>query len=197
MTTKDEKLLRIKTLADESAILRKSVADQLGQQLLDLAALFSGVIGSGGKIITAGNGGSAAEASHFATEMIVRLTAERNRQSLPAICINVDTSVLTAAANDYGFDNVFARQVEGLANKGDLLFVFSTSGNSKNLVKAVQTARDKNVLTAAMLGGKGGELVKIVDRALVVPHPSTQRIQEEHLFLLHMLVELIEGDLFG
>ena len=197
MNTKEEKLLRMKTVAEESAILRKSVADQLGPQVLDLAALFSGVIGSGGKILTAGNGGSAAEASHFATELIVRLTAERNRQALPALCINVDTSVLTAAANDYGFDNIFARQVEGLANKGDLLFVFSTSGNSKNLVKAVQAARVKNVLTAAMLGGKGGELIKIVDRALVVPHPSTQRIQEEHLFLLHMLVELIEGDLFG
>ena len=197
MNTKEQKLLRIKSLADESAVLRRFVAEQLGQQILDLAAIFSGVIGSGGKILTAGNGGSAAEASHFATELIVRLTSERNRQALPAICINVDTSVLTAAGNDFGFENIFARQVEGLANKGDLLFVFSTSGNSMNLVKAVQTAREKSVLTAAMLGGKGGELVKAVDRALVVPHPSTQRIQEEHLFLLHMLVELIEGDLFG
>jgi len=193
---KDEKLTYIKRLADETSLLRRSVAEQLGPQLLDVAAVISGVIGAGGKILIAGNGGSAADASHFAGEMIVRLTSDRNRQALPAIALSADTAVLTAAANDYGFENVFARQVEGLGQKGDLLFVISTSGNSANLIKAVQMARERFLLSVGLLGGNGGQLAGLVERALIVPHVSTQRIQEEQIFLIHLLVELIEGDLF-
>jgi len=161
-----------------------------------MAAVISGVIGSGGKLMIAGNGGSAADASHFAAEMIVRLAAERNRQALPAIALCTDSSVLTAAGNDYGFENIFARQVEGLGHKGDMLLAISTSGNSPNLVKAVHIARDMGLLTAGLLGREGGKLVSLVDRALIIPHPSTQRIQEEHIFIIHLLVELVEGDLF-
>ena len=144
-----------------------------------------------------GNGGSAADASHFAGEMIVRLSSARNRQSLPAISLNTDTTVLTAAANDYGFENIFARQIEGLGQKGDMLFVISTSGNSPNLLKAVQTAKTRKILTTGLLGSDGGKLAKMVDRSLIVPHPSTQRVQEEHIFIIHILVELIEGDLLN
>ncbi|MBU2652581.1 MAG: SIS domain-containing protein [Bacteroidetes bacterium] len=183
--------------AEQSAVLRKAVIEDLGQQVLDMAAVISGVIGAGGKLLLCGNGGSAADASHFAGEMIVRLTAERNRQSLPALALNADTIVMTAAANDYGFENVFARQVEGLGHKGDMLFVISTSGNSANLIKAVQAARERGMLTAGLLGGKGGRLAPMVDRALIIPHTSTQRIQEEHIFLIHVLVELVESGLFG
>ncbi len=183
--------------AEEGYTLRKLVAEQLSDPLLDLAETLSGILGSGGKILLAGNGGSAADASHFAAEMIVRLTAERNRQALPAICLNTDTSILTAASNDYGFDNIFARQVQGLGHAGDALIVISTSGNSANLVKAVESARDLKVLTVGLLGGDGGKLGQIVDRKLIVPHRSVQRIQEEHTFLIHLLVELIEGDLLN
>lgn len=193
----DERLLYLKQLGDETAILRKSVLETLGQEILDTAALMSGVLGAGGKILLAGNGGSAADASHFAGEMIVRLTSERTRQSLPALSLCVDPSVLTAAANDLGFENIFARQIEGLGNKGDLLLVLSTSGNSANLIKAVHAARDGKILTVGLLGGKGGKLAGLVDRALVIPHLSTQRIQEEHIFIIHLLVEFMEGDLFG
>jgi D-sedoheptulose 7-phosphate isomerase len=188
-----EKLEYLKKLAGESAVLRQATYEQLGEKILDVADLISGVLGSGGKLLLAGNGGSAADSSHFAAEMIVRLTAERNRQSLPAIALNVDPSVLTAAANDYGFENIFARQVEGLGHKGDMLFVISTSGNSANLIKAVQAAREKKLLTIGLLGNNGGQLAKLVDRALIIPHPSTQRIQEEHIFIIHILVEMVES----
>lgn len=190
---KKEKLEYLKKLAGESAVLRQATYEQLADKILDAADLISGVIGSGGKLLIAGNGGSAADASHFAAEMIVRLTSERNRQSLPAIALNVDPSVLTAAANDYGFENIFARQVEGLGSKGDMLFVMSTSGNSANLIKAVQTAREKKMLTIGLLGKSGGQLANMVDRALIIPHPSTQRIQEEHIFIIHFLVEMVES----
>ena len=195
--SQQDKLLQLAKLAEETSVLRKAVVEQLGSRILDTASLISGVLGAGGKLLLAGNGGSAAEASHWAAEMVVRLTSERNRQSLAAIALCVDSSVMTAAANDYGFDNVFARQVEGLGNKGDMLVVLSTSGNSPNLVKAAQVARKNGLITVALLGGNGGKLGKMVERALVVPHPSTQRIQEEHLFIMHILVELVEKDLFA
>lgn len=191
----DKKLDHLRNLAKETAILRNGVVEQLGQEIIDTAAVISGVLGSGGKILIAGNGGSAADASHFAGEMIVRLSADRNRQALPAIALSVDPAVMTACANDYGFENIFSRQVEGLGNKGDMLFVMSTSGNSPNIIKAVQTAREKGVLTVGLLGGDGGKLAKMVERALVIPHKSTQRIQEEHIFIIHLLVEMVESDL--
>ena len=193
----DKLLAELRKQAETAGALRLAVVDQLGGQILDLAALMSGVIGSGGKILIAGNGGSATMASHFATELIVRLTAQRNRQSLPAVSLAADTGVLTAAANDFGFENIFVRQVESLAVKGDLLILMSTSGNSENLIRAAQTARQKNVLTGALLGGDGGRLAPIVERALIIPDTSTPRIQEEHLFLVHQLVELVERDLFA
>ncbi|UCD64303.1 MAG: SIS domain-containing protein [Candidatus Zixiibacteriota bacterium] len=193
---RDQQLSHLRKLADETSILRKSVVDQLGPQILDLAAVISGVIGAGGKILMAGNGGSAADASHFAAEMVVRLSANKNRQSLPALSLSVDPAVVTATSNDFGFENVFARQIEGLGVKGDMLFAISTSGNSANLVKAVQVAREKGLITVGLLGGNGGKLVGLVDRALVIPHVSTQRIQEEHTFIIHLLVELVESDLF-
>lgn len=191
----DDKLEWLRKIADETTILRKSIVDDLGQQIVDLANLISGIIGSGGKLLIAGNGGSAADSSHFAGEMIVRLSSDNNRQALPAIALSADTSVLTAAANDYGFENVFSRQVEGLAKKGDMLFVISTSGNSQNLIKAVKTARDMGVITIGLLGASGGQLLSLVERAIIIPHPSTQRIQEEHIFIIHNLVALIESDL--
>jgi len=194
---REEKLARMLKLGDETCLLRKSVLGALGEKILDTAALISGVLGAGGKLLIAGNGGSAADASHFAGEMVVRLTAESNRRGLPALSLNVDPSVMTAAANDFGFDKIFARQVEALGNKGDMLFVISTSGNSANLIEAARTARQRGILATGLLGGSGGELKKLIDRPLIIPHTSTQRIQEEHIFIIHLLVELIESDLIG
>jgi len=190
-------LLGLIKQAEEAGVLRKVAVEQLGNQVIELSGVMSGVIGSGGKILLAGNGGSASMSSHFAAELVVRLTSERNRQALPAISLTSDMAIVTACGNDYGFESVFARQVEALANRGDILIVLSTSGNSENLIRAVAAARQKQVITAGLLGGDGGRLAKQVDKPLVIPHPSTQRIQEEHLFLVHQLVELVEQDLFA
>ncbi|MEW5994227.1 MAG: SIS domain-containing protein [Candidatus Zixiibacteriota bacterium] len=194
--TKKTILDQLRKLAAETAVLRKNIIDEKGTQIVDLAAVISGVIGSGGKILIAGNGGSAADASHFAAEMVIRLTGERNRQALPAIALCTDPAVLTAGSNDLGFEHVFSRQVEALGQKGDMLIVISTSGNSQNLINAVRTARDRGLLTMGLLGRGGGKLAGLVERSLVVPHASVQRIQEEHIFIIHLLVELVEGDLF-
>lgn len=195
--TESGSLLLLKKYADEASEVRKAVVGELGPKILKFANRISAVIGSGGKILLAGNGGSAAEASHFAGEMVVRLTSARNRQALPALALNADTAVMTAAANDYGYENVFARQVEALGIKGDMLMVLSTSGNSENLLRAVHVAREKNMVTSGLLGGDGGKLGGMVDQPLIIPHSSTQRIQEEHLFLVHFIVEMVERDLFA
>ncbi len=185
----------IETAAAESSQLRRLTAESLSEAIVELAETISGVIGSGGKLLICGNGGSAGDSSHMATELIVRLTSQRNRQALPAIALTADTSILTACGNDYGFEQIFARQVQGLGKPGDVLILISTSGNSANLIKAAESAREMKLLTVGLLGGNGGKLLPLCDKKLIIPHISTQRIQEEHIFLIHLLVELIESDL--
>jgi len=194
--SKEKKIVYLKKVANEAARLRKIVMEQTAKKLLDISAVIAGVLGSGGKILIAGNGGSATDASHFAGEMVVRLSAQKNRQALSALALTTDSAIITACGNDYGFEHIFARQVEGLGNKGDMLFVISTSGNSSNLIKAVQIAHEKGLLTVGLLGNDGGKLGKMIERKIVIPHSSTQRIQEEHIFIIHLLVELVESDLF-
>jgi len=193
----EEQIQFVVRQAKDSADFRRTAIESLSRPLIDLAHVITGIIGSGGKIMICGNGGSAADSTHMAAEMIVRLTAERNRQPLPAVALTTDSSILTAAGNDFGFDEIFARQVRGLGKMGDMLLMISTSGNSSNLIRAVQAAREQNMVTAALLGGQGGKLAGQVDRKIVIPHSSVQRIQEEQIFLIHLLVELIEGDLCG
>jgi D-sedoheptulose 7-phosphate isomerase len=185
----------IMRMTEESASFRKLTGHSLATDIAGMAEFMTGIIGGGGKILICGNGGSAADSSHMATELIVRLTALNNRRSLPAISLNSDGAVLTAAGNDFGFENIFARQVEGLASNGDLLFMISTTGNSKNLILAAETARAGNIRTAALLGNDGGKLKPLADKSIIVPPSSVQRIQEEHIFIIHLLVELIESDL--
>jgi len=194
--TNEERIQRVLKEAEQSATLRKAVGQTLAEPLVELANNIAAVIGSGHKLLICGNGGSAADSSHMAAEMIVRLTGERNRPSLPAIALTTDTSILTAAGNDFGFEHIFSRQIEGLGQQGDMLLVISTSGNSVNLIRAVEAAREKRLLIAALLGGNGGKIGPLADKKLIIPHTSVQRIQEEQIFLMHLLVELIEGDLF-
>lgn len=191
-----QKLERFRRHAEESVLLRRMVIERLGEQILECSNLIAGVIGSGGKILLAGNGESASAASHFATQLLIRLRSEHMRQSLPAIALSSDSSVLTAAA-ELGLKEIFARQIEGLGHKGDLLIVIATSDDSESLTRAIQVARGRGMLTIGLLGGNGVRIANAVDRALVIPHPSTQRVQEEHIFLIHLLVELIETDLFA
>lgn len=152
---------------------------------------------AGGKLLLSGNGGSAADAQHWAAEWVIRLSHVINRPSLPAIALSTDSSVLTAGANDIGYDNVFARQVEGLAARGDLLVAISTSGNSENVIRAAKMARDKRMKVLGILGKGGGKLAPFCDRAVIIPTDDIQRVQEMHVFVGHMLCEVSEEMLFG
>lgn len=145
----------------------------------------------GGKILLAGNGGSAADAQHIAAEFVGRFVKER--RSLPAIALTVDTSVLTAISNDYGFENVYARQIEGLGTEGDVFIGLSTSGNSTNIIKAVEAAQRKGLKTIVLLGKNGGILRGMGDAEIIVPSDITARIQEMHILIGHILCEYIDA----
>ena len=147
----------------------------------------------GRKILICGNGGSAADSQHMAAEFVGRFVKER--QSLPALALTVDTSLLTAVGNDYGFDCVFSRQVEGLGQEGDVLIAISTSGNSANVVKAVKTAKEKGIYVIALTGENSGILAKESDLCLAVPSQVTARIQEMHIMIIHMICEIAEADI--
>ena len=144
------------------------------------------------KILICGNGGSAADAQHFSSELIGKY--EKERSSFPAIALTTDSSAITAISNDFGFDNVFSRQIEGLGDPGDILIVISTSGNSKNLIKAIETAKKKNIKCIALLGKKGGLISEMVDLEIIIPSNRTSRIQEMHGLIIHIICGLIESN---
>jgi D-sedoheptulose 7-phosphate isomerase len=147
-------------------------------------------VASGGKILVCGNGGSAADAQHVATELTVRYL--RDRKAIPALALTVDTSTLTAAANDFGFEFVFARQVEAHGAPGDVLLAISTSGTSPNVVRAVEVAKQRGIVTIGLTGEGGGRLAEHADHSIRVPSNHTPRIQEAHLVIEHMLCEALE-----
>ena len=142
------------------------------------------------KILFFGNGGSAADSQHIAAEFIGRF--QRERKSLPAIALTTDTSILTALGNDYGFDIVFARQMEGLGQKGDIAFGISTSGNSKNVIEGIKKAKALGLKTIVLTGNDGGQLAKLADISLIVPSKNTARIQESHICIAHTICQLVE-----
>lgn len=148
------------------------------------------------KVLLCGNGGSAADCQHIATELMIRLSHDVKRPALPAIALTTDTSNLTAGGNDIGFENVFARSIEGLGNEGDVLIAISTSGNSGNIIKAVDKAHEKKMSVIGFLGGSGGKLKGIVDLPIVIPSNNTQRIQEGHITIAHIICEQVERELF-
>ena len=150
-------------------------------------------LGAGNKLLVCGNGGSATDASHFATEFVVRFA--KDRRAFPAICLAGDAGILTAAGNDYGFDEIFARQVAAFGAQGDVLICLTTSGKSKNVVRALQEAKARQMKTIAFLGRDGGSTVGIADLDLLVKNDSTARVQEAHQLLLHVLCEIIESRL--
>lgn len=146
----------------------------------------------GGKIVLMGNGGSAADSQHIAAELVGRF--KRERRGLPALALTTDTSILTSVGNDYGYDYVFARQVEALCGPNDVLIGISTSGNSGNVVQAIKAGRRLGVFCVGLLGGAGGELAAICDLSLVAPVAETARVQELHILIGHILCELLEAD---
>lgn len=181
---------------NESSETKLKIKDQLADEILKAVDILVAAYKDNNKLLLCGNGGSAADCQHIATELMIRLSHHIQRPALPAIALTTDTSNLTAGGNDIGFENVFARNVEGLGNKGDVLLAISTSGNSPNVVKAVEMAHSKGMIVFGFLGGNGGKLKSVVDLPLVVPSSNTQRIQEGHITIAHIICELVEDKLF-
>lgn len=170
-------------------------AKSLSNEVAAVATRYARVLRNEGTLFFCGNGGSAADAQHLAAEYVVRYVS--GRRALAAVALSTDTSLLTAAGNDLGFDQIFARQVEALCDPGDLLVLHSTSGQSPNLIAAAQTARQAGVPTVAFLGKGGGSLAALVDHAVIVASQQTSEIQLIHMALEHLIVEAVERELFG
>src|SRR5437016_6147277 len=164
-------------------------------QIVEAADLIEQCLRAGNKLLVCGNGGSAADAAHFATEFVVRFV--RDRRAQPAICLASDGGLLTAAANDYGFNEIFARQVAAFGTPGDVLICLTTSGKSKNVIRALEEAKARKLRTIALLGRDGGSTIGMADVDLLVRSDSTARIQEAHQLLLHVLCEISETRLSG
>jgi D-sedoheptulose 7-phosphate isomerase len=182
---------------NQSAETKLKIKDQLADDILNAVDLLSNGYRAGSKLLLCGNGGSAADCQHIATELMIRLSHHIKRPALPAIALTTDSSNLTAGGNDIGFENVFARSVEGLGNKGDVLLAISTSGNSPNVVKAAEMAHNKGMKVIGFLGGSGGKLKDIVDLPIIIPSSNVQRIQEGHITIAHIICELVEDKLYG
>lgn len=161
-------------------------------QLEEIASLFITTLKDGGKIIFMGNGGSAADAQHLAAELVGRFKS--NRKALSSIALSTNTSIITAIGNDFGFDEIFTRQIEALAKSEDLVVGISTSGNSMNIIKAIKKAKEMNVRTVGFLGKDGGKLKTMVDFSLLIPSSDTPRIQEMHIFAGHIICEIVEKE---
>lgn len=183
---------RARTRLRELARLAEASAEALPDEVADAARMVHEVLASGGTLFFCGNGGSAADAQHIATEYVVRYM--RTRRAMAAIALTTDTSLLTAAGNDLGFDHVFSRQVEALVRAGDLLVIHSTSGNSPNVLRAAEAAKGRGARVLALTARDGGALRALADLAIVVPTDRTDRAQEIHLMIQHVICELVEDD---
>ncbi|MFN4132376.1 MAG: SIS domain-containing protein [Caldimicrobium sp.] len=165
------------------------------EKIIQVVNLTKEVFSKGGKLLIFGNGGSAADAQHLAGELVNRFKKER--QPLPAIALTTDTSVLTAIANDYDYSQVFVKQIQALGKKGDIALAISTSGKSSNVLEALKIAKEIGLYTIGLSGGTGGEMASFCDYLILVPSTDTPRIQEGHLFFLHIFSELLEEALFS
>lgn len=164
--------------------------EKMGQLLVD-------VLRKGNFVLFCGNGGSACDASHIAAELVVRFKSGNDRKAIPALALSADQAVLTAGANDYGYDTIFERQVEAFGRPGDLLIALTTSGNSSNVLKAIEKAKSQSMKTITLLGGTGGKAKGLADSEIIVPSTVTARIQECHITIGHILCSVVERELFG
>jgi len=189
---------RIRRHFEDSAALKRDAAQAMAPLIARAAAVMTDCLLADGKILACGNGGSAADAQHFAAELMGRF--ERERPELPAISLATDTSLLTAVGNDYSFDQIFAKQVRALGARGDVLLAISTSGNSANVAAAVEVAHEREMRVVALTGKGGGRIGTILgpdDVHLCVPHDRTARIQEVHLLTIHCLCDAVDNTLLG
>jgi len=185
-----------KQLAQSIATMQATLADQhIADTVVTIAELTANSMRAGGKLMVAGNGGSAADAQHLVAEFVVRLVS--NRPALRAIALTTDTSIITAAGNDFSYDCIFARQVEALGQPGDVFLGISTSGNSKNILQAVQQAKEMNVTTVGFSGNGGGKMRELCDHNVIIPSDVTMNIQECHLALEHIFCLAVEHFYFG
>lgn len=176
--------------ADELIAAVTYVKENLGAQVQQLADRIIHAFKNGNQVILMGNGGSAGDAQHIAAEFVGRFKKER--KSFPALALNTNTSTLTAVGNDYGYDVVFSRQIDGFARKGDVVIGISTSGNSKNVQLALELAKQRGCYTAALLGKDGGTIKDVVDLPIIVKWPNTPRVQECHIFIGHSVCDLVD-----
>ena len=183
---------RIRTIVAESVALKQRFFAEQTDEVLRAGRLVAERLRAGGKVLAFGNGGSAADAQHFSGELVVRFL--RARRALPALALTTDPSVLTATANDLGYERVFARQIEAHGRPGDVALGISTSGRSPNVVAALSEARQRGLLTVALTGADGSLLAPLADVLLAVPHADTPRIQEVHSMVVHLLCEIIEEE---
>jgi D-sedoheptulose 7-phosphate isomerase len=186
---------RFASLMEEGAALRRRLAGEAAAAVIGVVDACEASMRAEGKLFFCGNGGSAADAQHLATEWLVRLRSKVERPSWPAIALTLDPTALTAGGNDYGFDEVFARPLSGLGRAGDVLFGITTSGKSPNVLRALETARGMGIVTVGLLGGDGGPARALCDHPLIVPSDVTARIQEAHIALGHAVLELLEDRL--
>jgi len=190
------KKILMENLNESAELHREILRDEslIGNIYLSVQKIIE-AIESGNKIIIAGNGGSAADAQHFVAELIGRFQLERN--GFPAIALTTNTSLITALANDYSFDTIFARQLETLARKGDIFIAITTSGNSSNIISALQSAKKLGIETIAFLGNYGGKAKDLSTIPIIVPHNITARIQEIHILIIHSICDIVEKTLTG
>ncbi len=180
----------------ESITVKQLLLDDCLDSILSGGIKLAESVKTGGKIMFCGNGGSAADSQHLAAELVIRLRGHVNRPAIPAIALTVDPSIMTAGGNDIGFENVFAREVEALGRKGDVLVGISTSGNSDNVHRAIMQAKNFGIFTIGLLGSGGGKIQKQCDMSVVIPANVTARIQESHILIGHIWCELIEEYMF-
>jgi D-sedoheptulose 7-phosphate isomerase len=181
----------------ESAAVKARIFEQCADKILGAVDIIIRALNADRKILLCGNGGSAADAQHLATEFVIRMDPAITRPGIAAIALTTDSSMLTAGANDIGYDNVFARAVEALGRQGDVLVAISTSGKSESVNRAVRMAATRGMTTIGLLGKDGGETRGLVDVAIVVPSNNTQRIQEGHITIGHVIVGLVEREMYG
>jgi D-sedoheptulose 7-phosphate isomerase len=184
---------RVKQFLKASGDLKHRVAETLSEEILEAAQTVRDRLASGGKLLLMGNGGSAADSQHIAAELVGRFKKER--AAIPAIALTVDSSSLTALGNDYGFETIFSRQIEALATAKDAVIGISTSGNSQNVIRALNLARNMGAATIGLVGHGGGNMKDCVDICIIVPSDDTARIQEVHITIGHIICEIIEQDL--
>jgi D-sedoheptulose 7-phosphate isomerase len=187
---------RVRSYLDETSRVAARTADDCADEIVRAAELIVTSARDGGTILLCGNGGSAGDAQHLATEFVSTLTRDRRRPPIAAVALTTDTSLLTAVANDFGFQGVFERQVQALGREGDVLIAISTSGASENVLRAVEAARAKGLRTIALTGGGGGKLGPAADVAIVVPSEETSHVQEAHIAVGQLIAFLVEAELF-